>query len=420
MFCASVNDKGGCLTIPKSPASTAGNSTPHREPSFDFSSSLLRGDLKDEVLVLNNVTWLYPLVSPQDIARLSRSICLANEAFTCSDMNASALTAWRIFQAADRGYNGYIASADLHRVMVGAVRRASFSDRPLVPMNEDANTPLLYWDVLSWWRGADVTESERLRIEHHFARRVVVPSDGLWAGVGTSATLRVWNNICRSTGHLFRFQAENYIQATFRTVESQGMLKADILAAELEVVLYLIREALHRVSKPAAVTLWTGFMRQDTDDTGRLDFDKVDRLLRSMHMSLESVSSNPPPTSRSSSNSSYEEPEDLDGPGKPRQYTLVYLLDGLVRAGDIRVGRHMAIPPGRRNPTSFTTSFTEFWSKLIPGAASKPLPPIDRVKARAERRLSQVVRTYVEQYLALEQWRGQMSAELKAVEAQVG
>ena len=288
-----VSDKG-CLATPRSPVSTAGNSTPRREESFDFSSSLVRGELKDEVLISSNISWDSPLTSPKEIASLSRAIADSNSILRLAPSPIGCRISWRLFQAADRTYNGFVTPADLHRVLLSVYPSSLRMHADSIPLDPADATPLLLWDVLVLWRDMDVAAGSRQIIEHNILNNLVVPSDGLWAGVGLSATIRVWKNICRSAGYQFRFCAENYLHAAFRSVQSQGLAKTETLLSELEVVFFLINECLTRINASAA-QLWRNFATLDISDLGHLDQLRFDHLVQPAHLPVAIRQLGPPP-----------------------------------------------------------------------------------------------------------------------------
>ena len=416
MLCGSSSNKERPVMTPKSPASTAGNSTPCSESSFDIIGSILRGDLKDDVLVLDKVTWKLPLTTPEDAARLCRSICAVNESFRSPLVSKTTLVAWRLFQASDNMYNGYVTANDLNKIILSALPRMPHVNGPYVDVSDGGNQTFLFWDVLVWWRDLPISDTERQIVHHNVLKRIIVPSDGLWAGVGVSATLRVWSSMCRSSGFLFRSMAESYMQSAFRSVKAQGLPKIDTLKAQLEVVLLLINQAVDRVNKARASCMWRAFMDQDGDDDGIIDSESAISVLnRCKNLPIaESWPIGPPPVSRSSSSST-----SLDYQlGKSQDcYSFVQLLDWLMRSSysSVRPGQQVSLLPGEIGKSNFTSAWTDFWSKLV--RPKSPFAPLGRVTKRQpldSEVIYPVLTNYVKQYLDIEQWRGQFAAELKA------
>jgi hypothetical protein len=406
MLCGSMPEKSGCLNSPKSPASTAGNSNCESEESFNLSLSLGRGDLRDEVLVLDKVSWNEQLATPEDVARLSRSILAVNELFLSPAAALAAKIVWRMFQAADKGYNGYITASGLNRVLLTVLPRISHMKGPFVDLSDGGTRTMLYWDVLSWWRELDLSDTERQIVHHNVIKRMVVPSDGLWAGVGLGATVRVWGIICRSCGFLYRFHAENYILMAFRQIQSQGLTKEEMMFAQLEVALILIRDSLFRIGDRKAFKVWRSFLQLDLNDDCSINYQSLCETLTKEKLAIPPEWSTAP-MSRSSSSSvddCISEPDDKS------QFSLVQVLDSIVRRGCIQVGRHISVLPGQPIPSNFVSEVSSFFTKLVT-AAPQSLPPLIRAKSNRD---DSAVRKYVKQYLDVEQWRGQIAAELKA------
>lgn len=399
MLCGSTNEKAGCFSGPKSPASTAGNSTPRSIKSIDFASSLIWGELKEEVLLLSATPWIYPLVTPEEIAKLSRSICLAHECFLGLGESGSTLAAWRLFQAADNTYQGYVTMRDLEQVVRGILPRldpdlSGFSQR-------DSAVPLVFWDVIGWWRELDLTDREREVIEVSLIKRTVVPSDGLWTGVSIGSSVRVWKNVCRSAGHLFRFQAQSFLESTFRAIQAQGLTRFDLLKAEKEVLHYLISESMVRIY-PKGVCLWEEFVKLDEKGEGYMGAEGARSILRKMKINNydQMLSHILPITNRS---------ESLDTSAllmvDSTKYSLLQLVEALSTKLDF--SKNIKIFPGNQNPPkigSLISSFFTFPVFLRP--RTKPI--IESSTNFAARH----VKILVKQYLDLEQWRGQKSAEL--------
>ena len=246
MVCGStILDKPGCLSAPpKSPASTAGNSTPATGLTPSATPSIIADGIRNEALVLSKVTWKFPLSTPRDVARLSRAIC-RNNALLIDRCHASApVVAWRLFQAADRSYNGFVMSEDVNRILTAVLPTDSLQN---MLFHQDNTAPRLLWDVMIWWRSMKHHPQQKLLIERYVFTDLVVPSDGLWAGIGLNATIRVWKNVCRCVGHLFRYHAENALSRLFQSIRDVN--------GRVDIVLYLIRQSLSRISEKS-VSLW--------------------------------------------------------------------------------------------------------------------------------------------------------------------
>ena len=365
MLCGQMSFEKGCLTSPKSPASTAGNSTFGREPTSDYIRTLFQNGLQDEVLISNTIAWDLPLSNPEETALLSRAIGESSSFFTSVHSPLSCLIAWRLFQAADRGYNGFVTRSDLQRVLLAVfpscVDMISSSD-------ETSSTLWLYWDVLVWWDELDLDPQLSAMLERNVLKKLVVPSDGLWAGVGLSASLRIWKTVCYSVGCQFRYCAQNYLQAVFRE-------------PRLDVIVLLMTESLSKIS-PQALSLWKRFIALDTDSIGYLNASQVAQILRKPSYDL-------PPTYL---------PRSLDVTNDhSTQYSFVHVLDN----ASVNP-RNLPLFPTQRCPAE--TSFTLVMKRLF-----KPDKPISLLNSDQN-----ALQTYAKQYLDIEQWRGQYLAQCKS------
>jgi len=196
MVCGSmILDKSGCLSAPpKSPASTAGYSNPATALTPSVTPSIILDSMRNEATVLSKVTWKYPLTTPRDVARLSRAICHNNFLLVDRTRGTAALVAWRLFQACDKGYNGFVIAEDVNRA-IASLTSTEISE--VIAFRHDSSNPVMLWDLMIWWRSLKRLGSSRQVIEKSILDDLVVPSDGLWAGIGLNATVRVWKNICR-------------------------------------------------------------------------------------------------------------------------------------------------------------------------------------------------------------------------------
>ena len=352
--------------------------------------------MKDDVLLLDAAPWNHPLITPEDIALLSRSVLAAHEVFNFDAVSAQSLTAWRMFQAADKCYNGFVTTGELQRLIATVSPRLAHPDRGVIDSTDGGNTALVLWDILCWWREADLASHERKAVEHHVLNRLIVPSDGLWAGVSTNAILRIRKSVCRSSGHLFRYQAEHYLQSAFRTIDSQGG------TGKLEIVLYLIRQVMDRLGR-SALKIWKKFIDLDDDDDGLLDEDQLSLLLSSVD--LKAVPTSDGPASRTTSCSSLDsEPAFALKP----KFSLVQILEAI--ANDVKI--EPLLLPGQQAAPTVTSKFQDFLKRLIP-PPTKLSPPLRRLQKTPEI-TSSVLRTYIRAYLDVEQWRGQKWSELKS------
>ena len=399
MLCgSSSNEKAGCFSAgPKSPASTAGQSTPRSSSGIQFASPLIWSELKEEVLLLSATAWKYPLVTPEEIARLSRSISSAQKYFLSPGISVSAVVSWRIFQAADNTYQGYVSERDLQRVVRGVLPQSGLES----DIDSFSDAPLVFWDVIAWWRELELTEKERQVLENFLIKRVIVPSDGLWAGLSVCASVRVWKSVCRSVGHLFRFQAQSFVESTFKAIQSeQGLLRADLLSAEKEVLMYLIGESMGRIYSRGR-KLWIEFSKQDHDGDGLIKLEAATHILKKLNVNNRELWHIPPLISRSAAS------QDESYITTSCRVSLVQLVDALSEtlkfssriSSDQLVSRRFHI-------TDFLSNFYNFFvSSILSYRKSKSASPTS----------STSVKVLLRQYLDLEQWRGQKAAQLCSI-----
>jgi hypothetical protein len=419
MICGSfMADKAGCLSTPKSPASTAGHTSIDEESSFNLSRSISKGELKNDVLVLRTIAWGHTLDSPEEVARLSRATGRVHALFTASHVPRSALVAWRIFQASDRHYNGYTSLEDMKKVTTSVIPSVSRMDFPLdeteTPDSSIDTDTILFWDVLLWWRELRMPRQLKSLVEDNVIHRLVVPSDGLWAGVSINASLRIWQNMVRSAGYLYRFCGENYIASACRSMGQthQGLSRDDSLIARIELVSLFIHECLSRVHFDLP-KVWKVFAQIDQDSRGFLNDDQLEELSDKLRLSgsgdemhyFSLLSCEDPVLSRS------ESTDDFDT-GSGQRFLLVEILSYLIKQHPVPLSGNISVLPGHRNPSSGI--WDKMKRKLRLGSASdvgKIL--IDRLRsgvAVSTADPNAVFRTLVRQYLDLEQWRGQLLA----------
>lgn len=378
MLCTGIVPEKGCLTSPKSPASTAGNSTPRPERTMAFPESLFLGELNDEVLICSNIAWDLPVESPQEIAFLSRAVCEASNVFTSHCIATGSLVPWRLFQAADRGYHGYVSRSELNRVMLSVSPRTIMGEIDM-GLDDDPGEEWLFWDVLVWWRAMDFAPPVRGIIEHNVLNRLVVPSDGLWAGVGLGASIRVWKLLCRSTGYHFRFCAENYVYSMFVRHRDEQIDTSYV--SQLELLVYLIQQCLTRID-PKLIGVWYSFTQADVHDRGALN-----------ELDLKSFSTLGPKPSQNDQFNPRSVSTDCCESGT---LTFIQFINALF-AG--RLARK--VRPILPNHVTRENTFVQFWKRIF---KTKQTPP---PLVRAQSADSHTIRTYAKQYLDLEQWRGQ-------------
>jgi hypothetical protein len=401
MICGATQEKNPCPAVPTSPASTAGNSLSSASRSSIQSTLHLLNDFAEDVLILNGGSWTLPLDSSEDIARLCRCIRLAHEPFMAKTVSSDAILTWRLFQAADHYYNGYVTFSDIDKLLVsfhpslGQIERAS-SD------SDSGHMPMVYWDVLSWWQRRAFGDTERRTIEHHVLRRVVVASDGLWAGLNLGALLRIWKTVCRSVGYLFRFHAQRYLHSTFLALRS--------LPAELEAVLILISEAINRISKKAG-NAWVRFIDLDADDDGKLSELELATLLDDQRLKCSPIATIPISRSTSGSSSMLIDP-DIDDKSV---FTFIQVLDAMLEIREVSLSlssKTIRLLPGQQPELStFSDKWNDFWRTLKPQKQNgKHLRPLARCFGDPEK-TARTMSVYVKTYLDIEQWRGQKCTE---------
>ncbi len=334
-----------------------------------------------------------------------------------------AVVAWRIFQAADRGYNGYITPEELKKVTSSIIPSMSRYDDYSEPT---VDKTVLFWDVLLWWREVRMPRQLKTLVEENVLERLVVPSDGLWAGVSLNSSLRIWKNMCRSIGYLYRYSGENYLSSACRSIHSHGLSREDALYARIEIVCLFIQECLYRVHADLA-KVWKCFAQLDQDARGYLDQDHLEYLCDRLKLPCGDDDFFSPLIHQdrimSRSESSIDEyscspPELQSG----QRFMLVEILDFMVNTSKPAAaatagssGReifsvHLDVLPGRRNPSG------GFWEKVKKKFKLGPSTDvgkivIDRLKsgiAVSNVEPATVFRTLVKQYLDLEQWRGQL------------
>ncbi len=422
---ASTNQKIACLEAPQSPASTAGNSTPPLSASSSLFQSALLDEVVEDVLIIGSSSWTLSLESSEDIARLSRCIWKAHEPFNSLGVSTEAIIAWKLFQAADVNYNGYVTSSDLRKVLVSLnPRLANMDQRLLAPFNDgDLNLTMLFWDALVWWNKMPISDPERRIVEHAIVSKLVVPSDGLWTGLSLSALLRVWKTVCRSAGYLFRYEAMKYLESAFSAVKSQEILENSYLA-QVEVILYLIEESANALGRNAG-KMWSEFCEQDSDFDGAISQEELDALLGKLN--LRCVPAPTLPISRSTSgSSSLLGSQDLEQDGsdeKGSQYTLLQMLDAMLESSEIVVSSKTELClAGKRGRSassqSFTSKWNNFWRTIFKSSqrsGSRRTAVLLRLERKGPTRVKSALGSYVKMYLDMEQWRGQKLCELSAL-----
>jgi len=392
MLCgSSSSEKAGCFSGPKSPASTAGQSTPHSSFRIEFASSLIWSELKEEVLLLSATPWKYPLVTPEEIARLSRSISSAQEYFLSTGISVPAVVAWRIFQAADNTYQGYVSERDLQGVVRGILPQTGLHSE----LDSLSDAPLVFWDVIAWWRELELTEMERQVLENCLIKRVIVPSDGLWAGLSVCSSVRVWKSVCRSVGHLFRFQAQSLVESTFQAIQAQGLMRADLLSAEKEVLEYLIGESMSRIYSKGR-KLWIEFNKQDHDGDGLIKLEAATHILKKLNVDNRDLWHIPPLISRSAAS------QDESYITTSCRLSLVQLVEALSETLKLssRISSHQLMSQQRRlHIPDFLSNVYYFFVSSRKSQSAMLTSPTS-------------VKVFLRQYLDLEQWRGQKAAQL--------
>ena len=362
-------DKSGCLSAPpKSPASTAGYSTPATSFTPSVTPSIILDSVRNEATVLNKVTWKYPLTTPRDVARLSRAICHNNTRLIDRFRGTAPLVAWRLFQACDKGYNGFVIADDVNRV-IASLTSTEISEA--ISFHHDSSNPVMLWDLMVWWRSLKRLGSSRQVIEKVILNDLVVPSDGLWAGIGLNATVRVWKNVCRCVGYLFRYHAENALSRPFQSVRD--------VHGRADVVLYLIREALSRISE-RAVSIWDHM------------FGAIDLSMCPLVFSAEYI------------NSKYA----LEADDSSHFVDYLELLSSK-EIGLGKISTTISTLPGTRDPPK---GFKEVvrsifrpanWRNRRGKFMNEAISPIQK---------QEILRFLIRQYLDIEQWRGQYLSTL--------
>ena len=410
MLCGVNHEKVACADPPRSPASTAGNSTPPLSASSSHFISGVLEEVVEDVLIIGTSSWTLSLITAEDIARLCRCICKSHEAFCSEWIHPEVIIAWRLFQAADANYNGYVTSMELHKVLVSMNPRLSLRDQRdlCVPSSSLEHLTMLYWDVLMWWTKLPISDPERRIVESSVVRKLIVASDGLWAGLNLSALLRVWKTMCRSVGYLFRYEAMKYVESAFQAVKNQDMADPTFVA-ELEVILYLIQESVGRLGKTAS-RVWSKFQEIDSDQDGKLSEIELHSLLSTENLRCVPTSTLPISRSTSGTSSVLGSPE--DGQEKQAEYSFFQILDAMLESCEIVVSSKTdCTVPGRRSPPSFSSKWSSFWRRIF--RSSKPRLLTD--KKNNPNTIRSALTVYLKLYLDLEQWRGQKVSELGAL-----
>ena len=404
MLCGVAQEKALSVEAPVSPASTAGNSSSHISDSSIISTLHLLADVANDVLLLTASTWHSSVESSEDIARLCRSVSVAQEVFMNIKVSKEAIVAWRIFQGCDHNYNGYVTRSEIRKLLVSFHPGLGLRDQTDEPAN---NLPMVFWDVLSWWRQVDLSDSERRTIEHYVLKRLIVPSDGLWAGLGVNALLRVWKTVCRSSGCLFRYEADRYLRSTFLALRS--------VPSELELVLLLIRESVDKLGNRAGAA-WRAFIDFDDDDDGKLSDEQLRTLLKTQRLKCVPVSALPISRSTSGSSSLFVDDEDCG----ENLFSFIQVLDGMVETGEINVNfsrlKSVRLLPGQHQVTnSFSDRMSEFW-RTLQRKKKQPIIPISRL-SQDPLLMARALPVYVKTYLDVEQWRGHRCTDLGSITA---
>lgn len=412
MLCGVNQEKVASVGPPRSPASTAGNSTPPISTSSSHFVSSVIEEVAEDVLIIGASSWTMPLVSAEDIARLCRCISKAHEAFAGRDVHPEPMIAWRLFQAADSNYNGYVTSTDLQHVLISLNPRLSMRNlqAPPAPLPSAEHLTLLYWDALMWWTKLDISDADRRILESGAVRKLVVASDGLWAGLNLSALLRVWKTVCRSAGYLFRYEAMRYVESAFLTVRRQEMTDSTLFA-ELEVVMYLISESVGRVGKTAA-RMWSRFAELDSDGDGKLSQLELQSLLTRENLRCTPTADLPISRSTSGTSSLFDSSD--DGEEKFAQYSMIQILDAMLESCEIVISSKTDCAiPGRRVAPSFSSKWSSFWRRVF--RPSRPRPSSRRTGEGNPDDVRAALTVYLKLYFDLEQWRGQKLTELSAL-----
>ena len=401
MLCGIGNEKIASVAPPRSPASTAGYSTPLSAQSFASYAEDILHEIAEDVLIIGSTSWTLSLTTSEDIARLCRCVTKAHEPFASPSIHAESLISWRLFQAADRNYNGYVTPVDLYKVLV--------SMNPRIRVVEDVagdNLTMLYWDTLVWWTNLDLSDADRRIVERNVMEKLVVPSDGLWAGLSLSALLRVWKTVCRSTGYLFRYETKRYLESTFASLKSQSR------TSDLDLVLYLIQETISRLGKHAG-KMWEAFLELDTDDDGRLSEAELHTLLRKLNLKCVPIPTLPISRSTSDSSNMDDTPNEENERGCGTQFSLIQMLDAMLESCEIVItlkSDHSAVP-GQRTETylqlrkSWTSKWKGLWKKM-----TKPQRKRPSMARHSSTFNDSILRVYIRTLLNLEQWRGQKLA----------
>lgn len=370
MVCGSMLlDKSGCLSAaPKSPASTAGYSTPAIGMTPSVTPSIISDGIRNEALVLNKVTWKYPLTTSREVARISRAICRNNALLVDRSRGQLPVFVWRMFQACDKGYNGFIMAEDVNLILSSAI--PPDSPKPLV-FYHDSSDPVLLWDLIVWWRSLKQSPVSRQNIERYLVNDLVVPSDGLWAGVGLNATIRVWKNTCRCVGYLFRYHAESSLSRPFHSVRE--------VHGRVDIVQYLIHEALLRISE-RALSLW------------------------------EDVISTIDPTTNSPMFVGSCLPHKYEFEGIDSGHFVDYLeLLSQRENGLGKLSVNISSFPGSRDPPKGLKDYFKSLFRPLRRRARRSSLLSDVASPSAKQ---EILRFLIRQYLDIEQWRGQFSSTL--------
>jgi hypothetical protein len=290
---------------------------------------------------------------------------------------------------------------DLNRIISGA-----FPDTHRPISFESTDDPLMFWDILVWWRELSLRPVEKEKLLRYIITDLVVPSDGLWAGIGLNSLVRVWKNICRSVGYLFRFNAENYLGLTFRSIEDYHVSSHETREAQIDVVLFLIKEALLRING-RAYKAWQDFMYLDkTDLIGSVSTNILKASLFDSYGITEIVDSEVGSKIYSRSMSM-----DDDGESSSESRTLFVEILDMMADTHFKTTQNIGVFPGNRNPKK--TLFDYMRNMFEPADRTKLTRPSELKFLRSpvvKSQSCQLIKILIKHYLDIEQWRGQFFA----------
>jgi hypothetical protein len=213
--------------------------------------------------------------------------------------------------------------------------------------------------------------------EEVIANQIIVPSDGLWAGVGLSSQLRVWGTMCKSIGHMYRYQAE------------KELLALPINVSNFINILELIKNNLINLN---CFNLFKLFTAIDLEDKGWILEDQLEILGLDSGIIEKLIEIK---FSKSLSNNFLK-------------FTFIEIIDVVTkrtaRENRIDFGNLKNIRINLNNFNNLKNLFNKFFKK------NSSLLPIQRIQSQPRKSLNRVFKVYKTILIDLEQLKGQLIA----------